>query len=986
MEFIFSKETPVKVILDSQADSGIRRVWEKVSKDICSVTGTVCRDSLEGEACAQAVLVGTSGQELAARLEGRVPELKNLRGKWESYWFGLLDAPAEGVEKGIVIVGSDKLGTIYGMFRLSELLGVTAWGFWGDVAPPCCERAVFTEDAARENTGDAEKASKETVRDTQKGVRMVTVRNGMSREPSVKFRGFFINDEWPCFGNWTTSHFQGFNAEMYDHIFEYLLRMKGNYLWPAMWSSNFLLDGPGLASMELATEYGIYIGMSHHEPCMRSGEEFTLMKGEDSPYGTEWDYAANRDGLLRFWADSLKRVKGQQVFPTVGMRGERDSKMLGEDSTIDDNVRLLKEIIRKQRELIRQHLDADDVPQLFAIYKEVEDYYFGNGGMEGIRGYEELEDVTLLFCDDNFGNMRALPQAQEWGHPGGFGMYYHLDYHGSPISYEWVNSTPVTRVWEQMTEAYEYGVRTLWIVNVGDVKFQEYSLGYFMELAYDMDTWGKAGCDAARAYTGYWLKKMFGSYADGEQLADMAWVLEESVRLHGLRRAESLNDTVYHPAHYLETKKMLERADALERENERLRKTLAGSPAQSGYFSMIYFPAAAIANLIKMHLFAGLNHLYAAQGRAAANVYGEKLQACIERDAALKKEMAEFSSGKWKGMEMASHIGFVNWNDEDWRYPVRHEITLPGQPRLVVSRADETKTYTNQYFPIPLEIDDFLCAGTEEVLLQIANGGEGEVCWEIPERSDYLSFSAYQGRAAVMDEIAVRVLWDKVDSYEPMEFTCHVRTKRETVPVCIRVRKQDLSRVPEGAFVMQNGLCVLNASDFARSIPGNFSGREAAFRILEDYGKYGSGMKVFPSTAVFSEDEIAGAAPGLTYEIWAQEECGGVLELHTSPANPLIYGGSLRVGVSVGEEPARILDITGENYRGGDGACPKWADAVLNQEHVAGLPVKLRQGLNRITLWAQDAGIVLERMIIYKCGAKKKDAYLGPGRSYQKIV
>ena len=231
----------------------------------------------------------------------------------------------------------------------------------------------------------------------------------MSKEPAVQFRGFFINDEWPCFGNWATSHYGGFNAKMYDHVFEYLLRMRGNYLWPAMWSSNFLLDGPGLAAMELATEYGIYIGMSHHEPCMRSGEEFTLFKGPDSPYGTEWDNAANTEGLLRFWEDGLKRVKGQTAFPTIGMRGERDSKMLGEDSTIEENVRLLKEIIRRQRGLIGQHLneDVDSVPQLFAIYKEVEDYYFGDGQMEGIRGYDELKNVTLLFCDDNFGNMRV---------------------------------------------------------------------------------------------------------------------------------------------------------------------------------------------------------------------------------------------------------------------------------------------------------------------------------------------------------------------------------------------------------------------------------------------------------------------------------------------------------------------------------------------------------------------------------------------------
>ncbi|MBQ0000558.1 MAG: glycosyl hydrolase 115 family protein [Clostridiales bacterium] len=465
----FTGNTRISVIMDPAADSGIHKIWKKVEKDIYNVTKAVCEEKEMGTKAEQAILIATIGcGELPEIMMEKVPEMRSLAGKWECYGFYVVDQPMEGIEKGLLILGSDKLGTIYGMFHLSELMGVSAWEYWGDVKPPQYD-CVALEDG---------------------------VVNGCSKEPSVKYRGFFINDEWPCFGTWATTHFGDVNAKAYEHIFEYLLRMKGNYMWPAMWASTFMTDGPGLANMELATEYGIYIGMSHHEPCMRSGEEYSRVRGKDSIYGDAWNYLTNEEGIKRFWVDGLKRAKGQTIFPTVGMRGEADSKLMG-DASVAKNAEVLKRIIRDQRQLLREEIDPDlkNVPQLFAIYKEVEDYYYGAEEGEGVRGFEELEDVTLLFCEDNFGNMRALPQGEERKHPGGFGMYYHFDYHGSPISYEWVTSTPISKVWEQLTEAYEYGVRNLWIVNVGDVKFNEYPLGYFMELAYDFDRWGSGHQD-----------------------------------------------------------------------------------------------------------------------------------------------------------------------------------------------------------------------------------------------------------------------------------------------------------------------------------------------------------------------------------------------------------------------------------------------------------------------------------------------------------
>lgn len=961
-----SKNKGLYFVIPEECGTGVKKVAGKVAKDVegtLSFCPKICETVVPAK---QAVIAVTAGSgKLAEILCRKISKLGQVEGKRESYAFIVAENPVEEIESALVIYGSDKLGTIYGLFHLSELLGVTAMVDWGDCQYVKQDSFVLKEEDSF-----------------------------VSKEPSVKYRGFFINDEWPCCGNWATSHFGSFNAKMYDHIFEYLLRMKGNYLWPAMWAENFMLDGPDLESMKLADEYGIYIGMSHHEPCMRSGAEYSKVRGPKSPYGDAWSYVTNKEGILRFWEDGVKRSIGHNVFPTVGMRGENDSKMLGEDSLISDNVRLLKEIITKQREMIHEHLETDGkkVPQLFAVYKEVEDYYFGGGSEEGLRGFEELEDVTLLLCEDNWGNMRALPEAFERNHKGGFGMYFHLDYHGDPVSYEWVSSTELSKIWEQMTEAYEYGVKELWIVNVGDVKFQEFPLNYFMDLAYDFEKWGSSATNSTKEYTKAWIESVFGSYTSKEEREEIQEVLEGYLKINALRKPESLNDTVYHPAHYLECEKLLSLCGKLEEKNERLWKTLEERGMGDAYFSMIYFSAEASFNLLKMHLYSGKNHLYASQGKAVANEYDKLVEACIEKDEALKTQMAEFKDGKWAGMELASHIGFTNWNDEDWRYPVRHIVRLPKKPRLVVTRADKTQHYTNQYFPITLVIDDFAVSSSKKAKIQIANGGQGSVKWKIQEgarkvgldgiahksgegsRCEWLEFSKTSGETALQDEVEISLKEENLPLGEEVSCSFEIKTETEFVPVLVKALKKDTSALPAGAFLAEHGMFVMDAVHYAGKQAGLYEGEAVEFKELYDFGKYQSGIKAFPVTASFDSKENA---PSVTYELYSEEEKDCLLNLYTSPANPLIYGGKLSMEVSVNEEAGKLVEFTEDGYKGGEPGCIPWEQAVLNQEHVGSTEISLKKGLNKITVFAREAGMVLERLVIYPKDMERAVSYLG---------
>ena len=293
---IFEREKTAVFYLEPESLPGVKKIAEKVVQDfekVCGAKPEIVETVCEEETVIFAATVGHSPLLEEMERQGRL-DLTDVRDKWEVFSIQCVEKPMAGVERALVIAGSDKRGTIYGLFQLSELIGVTPFVYFGDAAPEKYDRIQFIDGEEQSQTESSVKT------------RMVTELPMTSREPSVKFRGFFINDEWPCFGNWTFRHFGGFNADMYDHVFELLLRMKGNYLWPAMWTSSFFLDGPGMASMDLADEYGVIIGNSHHEPCMRASEEWDKVKGEDTPYGTAWNYKVNKEGLLNYWADGLK--------------------------------------------------------------------------------------------------------------------------------------------------------------------------------------------------------------------------------------------------------------------------------------------------------------------------------------------------------------------------------------------------------------------------------------------------------------------------------------------------------------------------------------------------------------------------------------------------------------------------------------------------------------------------------------------------------
>ena len=925
---LFCEDKAVCFGFERDCEKGIYEIARKVAGDMELVSGNrpdiVCiPDALHEKPVESLVLFATIGKSiLLEQLEHQgVVDLSEVRGRNEVFACFLLEE-AEDAQKGnsallagtdlegccdqlLLICGSDKRGTIYGMFHLSELMGVSPLVYWGDAKP--VHQAGMT---------------------IGKEIEMV------SKEPSVKYRGFFINDEWPCFGNWTTTHFGGFTAEMYDHVFELLLRLKGNYLWPAMWSSSFALDGPGEESARLADLYGVIIGNSHHEPCLRAGEEWDVYRGEPSPYGNAWNYATNKAGLLRYWEDGLRRSGKYESIITVGMRGERDSVMQGADS-LAEHIGILKDIIINQKKLINRYGRKNGTvqPMLLAIYKEVEKYYYGDETTPGLQEWDGLEDVILMFCEDNFGHMRYLPPRENI-HPAGYGMYYHLDYHGDPISYEWINSTPLTAIWEQMTIAYEQGVRQVWMVNVGDLKGNEFPLSYFMALAYDYETWSVP--NQTGHFTEQWLRQQFGSQVCDGQISHLADILTEGILIIGKRRPEALDAHSYGAGD--EAWKMLGRLEDLERRLTAL-ETETPQAAKPAFYSLIADQLRMGFNLIRMQIYAGLNEHYARQGKVIANRYADCVRMCIRMDRELIEQAGKRRNGKWSGMWDTSHVGFRKWNEDGCRYPLICHVEPFMRPRMVVSRRGEPGVYQKNYgSPDCLEIRDLVWKEDGEVVVEIANDGTGSFSYEVEaQESDWFTW-----------EVTGQTVTDQEYLYLHRNETTHSDFKDGK----LLLRSGDTVVEIHVCGVRERQKVTLLAKDFVRA--------DGRILTLEDFGKEESAIKAYPFIARFPEN----ACVTVSYRVENCEDGEYRMTLFLAPSNPILPDVPLEILVrnrTVTEEWTRLA-VLPEKYCAGEATDRTWADGVITQQHKKKMPIQMKKGSNKVEICFMDGISVLEKL------------------------
>lgn len=942
---------------EEEAFSGVVKIAKKVMGDLELVFGHEPQVTTEkSKLNSHAILYGTIGQSptLEELAEKKLIDLSEIKDKREVFLFQVIDQPFEGVEKALVIAGSDKRGTIYGLFHLSEKLGVSPFVDWNGVKPASQESFYLKEDFKY-----------------------------VSKEPSVKHRGFFINDEWPAFGNWSRERFGGFNADMYDHVFELLLRLKGNYFWPAMWSARFSEDGPGLANAELADEYGVIMGASHHEPALRNGEEYRYVRGPDSKYGDAWDFIANREGITRFWEDGLKRSGHFENVITVGMRGEADSKIMSEDATLADNIALLRDVIQTQNQLIKENVNPNlsEVPRMLALYKEVEPFFYGDKNTEGLINSEELEDVILMFCDDNHGNLRTLPTEEMRDHSGGYGMYYHFDYHGGPISYEWMNSSYLPKIWEQMTMAYDFGVRDLWIVNVGDVYTQEYPLSFFLDLAYDFDKWGTDAINKTDLYTEQWIEQQFSRVFSEDEKKKVFDLLTGYTKIAHNRRPEHMNVDVYHPVNYQETEQLITEIDSLLAVADELYQSVDKKDL-TAYFSLVYYPTVGNLNLQKMWLLNGQNKHAAKLNLVKANQLAEQVKACLKRDQEIVDEYHTIADGKFYGMGLSEHIGFVHWNEAENKNPILSQVLPMNKPRLAVSLDGTEQTSEGDAWHLnTLHLADFLQSDVSQASFTISSISEKDAEYNISSDKDWLTCSSTNGVLNGKDKTSetIQITIDREKLNGETEGKIIVKTPVGQVTIVIVVAEVDQSAYPNMTFIQTNpkGYISIEAEHFAdHQEVTNEHGSMNRFEVLDGYGKTLSAVKAFPTTSHFTVEKDA---PYVEYQFVVPESGSYQLELYRQPSNPVTREGKIFCGIQTNDDYVKVINALPDGYQVDD---RDWGLGVLNNIHKTETTIKCQAGLNKLRIYAVSPGFVLEKLVIYQAGNKPAESYLGPTETY----
>lgn len=853
------------------------------------------------------VLVGTIGKSplVDQLIRQEKLDVSEIQDTWEASVTQVVEKPIEGVDQALVIAGSDKRGTMYAVLDLSAQLGISPWKWWADVPVPRQEEVWIAPGPH------------------------------VRKSPAVKYRGIFINDEAPALANWAHEKFGGCNSQFYEHVYQLMLRMKANYLWPAMWGRSLFDDDP--KSAPLADQYGIVIGTTHHEPMMRAHVEWHR-------YGEgPWNYETNADTLRQFWREGIERMNGYESIVTLGMRGDGDEPM-----TDEANIELLQRIVADQREILRELLDkpVEEQPQIWALYKEVQEYYD--------RGMRVPDDVTLLLCDDNWGNLRKLPHPDSPPHPGGYGIYYHFDYVGDPRNYKWINTNPLPRIWEQMNLAYEHGVTEIWIVNVGDIKPMELPTEFFLDMAWNPRQWN---AERVNEYPRRWAAREFGP----EHAEAIGEVLAKYAKYNGRRKPELLDADTYSLVNFREFERVVEEYRALAEMAQSIGDQLPPR-YQDAYFQLVLYPTVASANLHELYYAVARNRLYSEQGRAATNALAQEARELFERDEQLAEQYHQLNDGKWNHMMSQTHIGYTYWQQpEEQVMPEVHEIDVPQAAEMGVAVEG-----TKQWWPASDEttvLPEMVEPGPDRYI-EVFNRAKEPFQFTASTEEPWLEVTPREGE--VEDQTRLHVAVDRSQVPAGVDRGSITLESSTGVSVAVEVPINPLSRRQQypGAWMENNGYVSIPAEQFSQSV----SEGELKWITVPDLGRTGSAVMPTPVTA--SRQDV-GDGPHLEYEVLLESSGEVEIVVLASPTQEFYGRDGLHYAISFDDqEPQSVSLHSDRRHRA-------WQQSVANNINRSTSSHKIAEpGLHVLKLWMVDPGVVVQKLIVET--GEVPSSYLGP--------
>lgn len=931
------------ILYDASDAAVVKRAAELFAADVEAVTGRRPQVTSATGETGPAVIVGTvGGSALIRRLSeaGKI-DTAPLEGAWERYLIQTVANPLPGIRKALVIAGSDRRGAAYGLFTLSELIGVSPWYWWADV--PVKKHAALHVDAPPT----------------------------YSQTPSVRYRGIFLNDEDWGLTPWASQTFEpergNIGPRTYAKVCELLLRLKANYLAPAMHPVSTSFNQIPENKL-VADTFAIVMGSTHCEPLLLN----TASEWDTQTMGP-WNYDKNKEGINRVLTQRVRENSPYENVYTLALRGLHDGAM-STTLPMHEKVRMLQQALLDQRQILAENIDrpVETVPQAFTPYKEVLEIYS--------NGLELPDDVTIVWPDDNYGYMKRLSGVREQRRTGRSGVYYHVSYLGVPHSYLWFSTTPPSLMYEELRKAYDTTADRLWLVNCGDLKGSEMQVSLFLDMAWDI---GRFTADNVVTYPARWLAGIFGE-AYYDRLEAMT---REHLRLAFPRKpeymgwgyhwnrfdhnCEQLTDTDFSFTNYDEAQRRLEAYRQLGARAEALLHEI-GDEARPAFYQLVYYPLRGAELMNRMTLGGQRNRWYARQGRAATNAVRDEVQRCYDSLQVITRGYNSLLGGKWNHMMSMRQ----NYDGVSAYFNLPHLAThdAAGAPRLALQVAGEDVTGARAFHALPA-FDNYL---RRTYPVEIYNRGGGTLAWTAHASEPWVVLSKSAGKTADEERITVGIDWEKAPSGNAVPAQIVFRAGEQSEKVLVSLFNPTAPSRAElrGIYVENNGCVSIPAAGCHRVREND----RIKITVVEDLGIEGPALQLGDPTAplqIFRSRDV----PCAEYDFYAFDAGSVDVYTYVLPTFPLHADRDFRIGENTNTDTKYSVQID-------DGALATpssshveysqvWFESVLRNCAVNKSTLHIdKPGRHTLRIRVGDPGIVLQKIVLDFGGMKR--SYLGP--------